>query len=96
MEVAGGLLTKSTMGKVQGCLKPQEVFMKTMIRIYGAVSASISLLVASSALAEGGFDGSHSGGGSDGYRGGWGGSVVSFGFGGPYYYGDYPATYLQE
>lgn len=76
--------------------------MKVMIRICGAVSVGVGLLVASTAFAEGGFGGGHGGGGYGGYHGvgyyggyhgGWGGPAVSFGFGGPYYYADYPPTY---
>ena len=80
--------------------------MKMMFGICGAVSVGISLLAASSALADGGYGGGHGGGGyggyhgggyhGGGYRGGWGGPVVSIGFGGPYYYSDYPATYYNE
>ena len=39
-------------------------------------------------------DGYHGGGYYGGYHGGWGGyPTVSFGFGWPYYYSDYPPTY---
>ena len=74
--------------------------MKMMFRICGAVSVGISLLAASSALADGGYGGGHGGGGHGGYHGGgyhggyhggygWGGLGFAVGFGWPYSSYDY-------
>ena len=68
----------------------EKVFMKTMIRLGGAIAVCISLLVTAAVFAEGGFGGGHGGGGSGrfhggyygGYRGGWGPGIAS-GFGWP-------------
>jgi len=77
--------------------------MKTLIRLVGAIAVGVSLLITSTALAEGGHGGGgHGGGGYGGYRGdgwygGWGRGypVVAFGFGGPYYNDNYAPAYYD-